>query len=222
LSTREPKKARKRPKPRPGAVGGVRDLNRQAQTQRLSDAALALYLEHGLGAVTVDQIVAQAGVAKGSFYRYFTDQTALVEALFASIGVALRAAFETAEVRLAAAARPELGAIYLALATDLTAAVAPSPGLLRLYLQECRSPPLGARRPIRVLADDLTHRAVRLSEVAREHGLVRNNNPRVTALVVIGAVERLALGFVAGEDLGRLDVLPATVISVILDGVRAT
>ncbi len=213
---------KKRPKPRPGVAGGVRDLNRQAQRQGLMDAALALYLDDGLNSVTVDAIVAAAGVAKGSFYRYFTDQTALVEALVAPLGVGMRTALANAEDRLVHAERGELGAIYLALAREMTLGVATSPDILRLYLQECRSPALGARAPIRVLADELTERSVHLSEVAREHGFVRASDARVTALLVIGAVERLALGVVGREDLGRLDVLFGTLISVILDGVRVT
>jgi AcrR family transcriptional regulator len=217
------KPTKKRMKRRPGPAGGVRDLNRRAQAQRLCDAALALYLEHGLGSVTIDQIVDRAGVAKGSFYRYFADQTALVDALLAPFGTAMRAALEHAETRLSQAARPdELSAIYLALATELSAVVAPSPALLRFYLQECRSPPIGARRTVRLLADDIARRGIRLSEVARDFGLVRNGDPRVVALSVIGAVERLTLGVLGGEDLGRLDALPVTLISVILDGVRRT
>jgi AcrR family transcriptional regulator len=211
---------RKRPTPRPGRAGGVRDENRRARGLQLAHAALALYLEYGLGSVTVDQIVDRAGVAKGSFYRYFDDQVALVSALLAPLGEALLAALEHAETRLAAAKPAELSAIYLALAVELTSAAAPHPDLLRLYLQECRSPPSGPRRPVRLLADAISRRAIRLSEIAIELGLVDHNDPRVTALTVIGAVERLALGVLGGENLGRLDEVGVTLVSVILDGVR--
>jgi hypothetical protein len=87
------------------------------------------------------------------------------------------------------------------------------------YLQECRSPPSGARRPVRVLADEIAERGIRLSTIARDFGLLRDSDPRIGALTVIGAVERLTFGFLAGEDVGRPEAIPRTLISVILDGV---
>lgn len=208
------------PSARPGPPGGKRDANRRRRLAQLCDAALELYLEHGLGSVTVDQIVDRAGVAKGSFYRYFDDQTQLVATLLAPLTEAFRAAMATAETRLEAAAMPEeLPAIYLALAAELAAAVGPRPELMRFYLQECRSPPSGARRPVRLLANEIAERGVRLSTIARDFGLLRDSDPRVGALTVIGAVERLTFGFLSGEDVGRLEAIPATLISVILDGV---
>ena len=47
----------------------------------LSEAGLRLFVERGLEGVTIDDITQAAGVAKGTFYRYFEDQTALVDAL---------------------------------------------------------------------------------------------------------------------------------------------
>lgn len=209
------------PSARPGLVGGKRDANRKQRIAQLCDAALALFLEHGIGAVTVDQIVERAGVAKGSFYRYFKDQPELVETLFGPLGDAIRKAMANAEARLAAARQPsELPAIYLGMAAELATSARYHPDVVRLYLQECRSPASGARRPVRQLADEVSARAVRLSVVARDFGLLETTDPRVSALTVVGAVERLTFGVLSGEDVGALDALPRTLISVILDGVR--
>lgn len=210
------------PSERPGPRGGKRDANRRRRIAQLCDAALALYLEHGLGSVTVDQIVDRAGVAKGSFYRYFDDQTQLVATLLEPLTTSFRAAMATAQTRLESAGDPdELPAIYLALAAELAAAVGPRLELMRFYLQECRAPPAGARRPVRLLANEIAERGIRLSTIAREFGLLRDSDPRVGALTVIGAVERLTFGFLSGEDVGRPEAIPATLISVILDGVGA-
>jgi AcrR family transcriptional regulator len=222
MSTRIEPNPPRVPAERPGPPGGKRDANRRRRIAQLCEAALALYLEHGLGSVTVDQIVGRAGVAKGSFYRYFDDQTQLVETLLEPLTASFRAAMATAETRLEAAGNPdELPAIYLALAAELAAAVGPRLELMRFYLQECRAPPVGARRPVRLLADEIAERGVRLSSIAREFGLLRDSDPRVGALTVIGAVERLTFGFLSGEDVGRPGAIPAILISVILDGVGA-
>ncbi len=208
------------PAERPGKVGGKRDANRRRRTAQLCQAALGLYLEHGIGSVSVDQIVARAGVAKGSFYRYFADQTQLVETLLAPLADGFAGATDRCEARLDGAAPAALPGIYLQLASELAASVAGQLDLLRLYLQESRSPPAGARRPVRELADEITRRGVHLSTVARDAGLLRESDPRIGALTVIGAVERMAFGLLAGEDLGRLEQIPSALIDMILDGVR--
>jgi AcrR family transcriptional regulator len=224
MSTRKIARARAAPRlptARPGQVGGTRDANRGARIRQICSAALALYLRHGIASVTIDQIVQRAEIAKGSFYRYFTDQEQLVETLLAPMAAAMRAGLARAATALAEVRDPDaLPAIYLALATELTAAVTPEPDVLRLYLQECRSPLTGACRPVRALADDIAHRSIALSQVAKDFDLLRDTDPRVGALTVIGAVERLAFAVLAGEDVGGLAALPRTFISVILDGVR--
>jgi len=47
----------------------------------LLDAALRLAEDQGLGPVSVNDIVAEAGVAKGTFYVHFVDRSALVIAI---------------------------------------------------------------------------------------------------------------------------------------------
>jgi AcrR family transcriptional regulator len=209
------------PSARPGQAGGKRDENRRRRIEQLCDAAMDLYLVHGIGAVTIDQIVDAAGIAKGSFYRYFDDQAQLVETLLQPLAAAIEETMAHAEQRLGAATRSrELPAIYIAMATEMTRAVAGQPRLLRLYLQECRSPAAGARRPVRELADRIAARGIRLSTIARDFGLLRDSDPRVGALTVIGAVERLSFAALTGEDIGPLDALPGTLVSIVLEGVR--
>lgn len=73
------KPARGRPPRLAGAPPGPRqhDLRRGA----LLDAAAALFVEQGLGGTSIDHIVVRAGVAKGTFYHYFQDRAAMLEAL---------------------------------------------------------------------------------------------------------------------------------------------
>ncbi|MEU7480591.1 TetR/AcrR family transcriptional regulator [Lentzea sp. NPDC042327] len=52
-----------------------------ATKQKLFDAALKLVGERGAASVTVDEIAAEAGVAKGTIYYNFASKDALVEAL---------------------------------------------------------------------------------------------------------------------------------------------
>lgn len=62
-----------------GAPPGPR--KREQRAGEILDAAAALFVEKGLPATSIDDIVERAGVAKGTFYHYFQDRSAMLEAL---------------------------------------------------------------------------------------------------------------------------------------------
>ena len=118
LSSHQPGRT---PRERPGPVGGKRDENRQRRTQALCEAALRLFVSHGIELVTIDDIVREAAIAKGSFYRYFEDKSDLVAALLKPLTERLRHAFVVCEQALAdTSARESLSQPYMTLAADLT------------------------------------------------------------------------------------------------------
>src|SRR4051812_942576 len=49
--------------------------------KRVLDAAAALFAQHGVDGVTMDDVVAAAGVGKGTLYRRFGDKSGLAAAL---------------------------------------------------------------------------------------------------------------------------------------------
>ena len=64
---------------------------RKAYTREaLLAAGRALFAEGPVDAISIDTVVARAGVAKGSFYNHFADRQALVEAVVADIRFALQ------------------------------------------------------------------------------------------------------------------------------------
>ena len=50
---------------------GKRETKKQAVRERLFDAAVTLFETHGYDAVSIDRIVEEAGVAKGTFFNHF-------------------------------------------------------------------------------------------------------------------------------------------------------
>jgi AcrR family transcriptional regulator len=212
---------RRMPSERPGPPGGKRDRNRKQRTEALLRASLGLFLERGLEAVTVDDIAREAGMAKGNFYRYFKDKDDLVDALFEPIVSDVRASMRACADDLSAAlGRDELYGAYHRLARNLAEVALPRLDIMRLYLQERRSPGIGARAPIRRLADQIAEGAVRLTQVAVEHDLLRVRDPRISAFAVVGAVEELMLAVLSD----KLDAPPTeiidTLIGLVLDGIR--
>jgi AcrR family transcriptional regulator len=209
------------PEERPGVAGGKRDKNRRARIECLLEAAERLFLEHGLENVTIDDITREAGVAKGSFYRYFTSKHDLSRSLFAALEERVLGAFARAERKLRDAAGPAaVRAAYLRLGRELAAIVMGEPSLARLYLQESRSPEVDARTPVRKLEREISAAARRLTDVAMGHGLLRKVHPQVSSLSVIGAVERLLYAYFHGEL--EVDPLVAMqdLVLIVLDGIR--
>ena len=96
-------KPRRVPQKRPGRVGGKRDENRKKRVRELCTAALNLMLKKGIDSVTVDEIVQEANVAKGSFYRYFTGKPELMESMFEPVRTHLVSAFEEGQAAIEAA-----------------------------------------------------------------------------------------------------------------------
>jgi AcrR family transcriptional regulator len=208
------------PAERPGPVGGKRDANRRARTQGLLDAARDQFLEHGIENVSIDDITREAGVAKGSFYRYFADKEALVRALLAPTRERVLGAFARAERKLSAGGLTQVQAAYMRLGRELAAVLMGEPAIARLYLQESRAPGVNARVPVRDLEREVAEAARRLTEAAFSHGLLRRTHPQVSTLAVIGAAERLLHAFFHGELEVDPTIAMQNLVMIVLDGLR--
>lgn len=62
----------------PSLATGKRAASKQARRDRLYDAALDLFRQQGYEQTTVDQIARAAGVAKGTFFNYFSTKDAIL------------------------------------------------------------------------------------------------------------------------------------------------
>jgi AcrR family transcriptional regulator len=209
------------PQERPGALGGKRDLNRRKRVQDLVDAGLELFLNNGIEGVTIDEVAREAGMAKGNFYRYFRDKADLVDAVIEPVASAARTAIRECDNKLrAATGRQDTVDAYRHLGTKLVATLAMFPQATCIYLQERRAPATPARHGISDLAKELDDRAIALSEVAVQRGLVTIDDPRVSALAVSGAVESLALAALRKQfPMHPLETANA-LIGLVLDGIR--
>src|SRR6202011_1999624 len=77
-------------KPKSGAAGpGLRARKRQQTRERLTRAAMALFLERGFEATTLDDIAAAADVSRRSFFHYFESKEDVVFAWHEELSAAL-------------------------------------------------------------------------------------------------------------------------------------
>ena len=209
------------PAQRPGPEGGRRDVNRKERIKALADAGLVLFLERGLDGVTIDDITQSCGVAKGTFYRYFDDKPALVEALLSPVRATLLEGLEECGQKLEVAKNVEaMFEAYRALGAIFAGAILTHAGVVRLYLQESRGPAVGARTKIVEMSRVVVKHAIDITRKAHTHGLLRPIRPEVSALSVVGAVERLLLAVLTEEDVGNPLEIPDALTTIILDGLR--
>lgn len=83
----------------------ARRLSAEERRGQLVAAALRLFSQQGVAATTVDDIVREAGVAKGTFYLYFKTKPDVMNAVVEDL-------VDEVVARIAAAvARPDLGAV---------------------------------------------------------------------------------------------------------------
>jgi AcrR family transcriptional regulator len=188
--------------------------------EQIGQAALKLFLERGVADVTVDDVVIEAGIAKGSFYRYFESMEDVVDALLHPLRELMLRALGAATAGIAAAEPAQLANPYLALAASVSEAVITHAALFRLFLQEARGPAVGARRPIRLLADEVTRRGVELALEGRRRGWFRSTDPRVATLIIIGAAERLIFEHLCTGGFADPAEISSALVSTIIDGVR--
>ena len=68
-----------------GPPTGRRERNRLHTTLAIEDVATRLFLEHGVDAVTVEQICEGAGISRRSFFNYFESKAQLLSGPSASV-----------------------------------------------------------------------------------------------------------------------------------------
>jgi AcrR family transcriptional regulator len=147
--------------------------------QQLLDCAAELFAERGYEETRVIDIVRSAGVAKGLFYWYFDNKEALFKELAGSIRLSLRRA-QGAAIDPEA---PPLVNLYRGTAASVhfMAENAPYFSLLEV---EGRNFSDSLRRGTRQHIDDM-HRLIKAGQA---DGSIRDEDPKLLALGVVGSV----------------------------------
>jgi hypothetical protein len=107
------------------------------------------------------------------------------------------------------------------LAAELSGTAFRHKDAVRFFLQEHRAPTVGAREGLRRLSNELSKAAIHLSQMAVDHALIEVEDPRISALAVIGAVEHLGLHVFRGELDASPEVIARVVVAMVLEGIRA-
>ena len=186
---------------------GRREANKAEKLERILSAGLTAFREEGFAAASVERVVADADVARGTFYLYFPDKIALYAALADRVFAPVEAAL--ADARAALAACPTIEAtfpLYAALGGRLAMILAERVDEVRVVFAESRAPgPAGA--VVRAGMGRIIDATEGILADAIGRGELRPHAPRVVALAIVGGVERLVEAALDGDPkIGRAHV----------------
>ncbi|MBI5478574.1 MAG: TetR/AcrR family transcriptional regulator [Deltaproteobacteria bacterium] len=180
-----------------------RRLHPEVRRGEMESAALRVFGRLGYRAATVDEIAAEAGTAKGTFYLYFESKQAaflhllddfrrLVERSFAPL--------EPEPAPLPAVHPVAVEALLVAAYRTFLRAVREHEALARLFLQEAVFDEACRKRREEIYAS-FAERARRDLELAQRLGVVvRPLDPDVISNAVVGMIESVAESWVLRGD----------------------
>ncbi|MGL4290773.1 MAG: TetR/AcrR family transcriptional regulator [Phreatobacter sp.] len=160
------------------AAEGLRERKRRQTRERISEAAMTLFLENGFEATTVDDIAAKADVSKRSFFDYFATKEDVVFAWQDIFGTALEAA-----VAARPAGEPLTRVVEEAVVAAAVAATQPRALAIKELIHS--TPALGARDQLKYARLEQTLAAALVQRATDEAGRLR---AQLIAMVTIGAM----------------------------------
>lgn len=164
-------------------------------------AARDVFVTRGYHAAKVDDIVAAANVAKGTFYLYFEDKRSVFSELVAQVTAQLVEAIVRVDVGgdIEAQVRRNIQGVMGVLAAD--------PALTRILLSFAPGLDAEFEAQLRTFYDGLKRLLVESLQEGQALGIVGAGDVRVYAAFTIGGLKEIFLDLVQGEQ--PVEALPA-------------
>ena len=190
---------------------------RAERRRELLDAARDTFVERGFAAATVDDVVANAGVARGTFYLYFRDKRAVFEALVDEFLARIEACVKSIDLSAPETPVEQLTAnirrvVELALR---------EPAIVKLALHDATGldPELdeklhGYYERLRALIDESLQQGQTL-------GMVRPGDRREMVAIGLGGLKEVLVDAVAGELTTDAGVITEEIMRFLAGGLLA-
>lgn len=199
---------------------GVREAKKEARRTAIEEAGLRLFLDEGFERASVERITAAVGIARGTFYLYYTDKLALFNALCERLYAPIVKVLEDAANALRSSSSvQEHQLLYLQMAGSMAQLAPELKPLFLLHFRESHSAgPSGevvARWITRIeeLGEGILHDA-------QARGMLRVHNAYTVSLAIIGAVERMTWAWLSGDQRLDRDSAALELSSVVFAGIR--
>ena len=158
-------------------------------TQRKSvllAAARGVFSAHGYHRASISQIVAAAGVARGTFYNYFDSKRAIFQAILDELMDAINAAVVPIDIT-----RPIPPQVLINLENIIH--ICTQPEVARILFAEAAGIDSEGDEALRVFYRQCTERIVRALNTGQDMGIVRAGNMTLTAQMLLGIVTQPVL-----------------------------
>ncbi|MET0221721.1 MAG: helix-turn-helix domain-containing protein [Tardiphaga sp.] len=180
----------------PSAVG-LRARKQQLTRQRITEAAMKLFLVHGFAATTLDDIAAAAEISRRSFFHYFASKEDVVTAWQDGSTDALVAAIAARPPNESMLTAAENAILTMARQLDANKAMA----MARLKRE---TPVLQAREQLKY---EKMERAMAQALAARASGTSGQMRARLVAMITTGAIRIGSEGWLAQGAREKPEVL---------------
>lgn len=192
--------------------------SRKSKAQRrreLLDAARDAFVEKGLSAATVDDIVSNAGVARGTFYLYFSDKRAVFEALVDEFLGLIAQRVES--IRLG----PDEPAPVVQLRTNIFRVVElalAEPSIVKLALFDATGVDPELDDKLHAFYEGLRSLIDESLGIGQELGMVRPGERRVMVAIGLGGLKEVLVDAVAGNVTASPDAITDEIMAFLAGG----
>lgn len=186
--------------------------SREKEQRRAQILAVAtqVFAEKGYHDARIDDIVVRAGIARGTFYLYFSDKRAIFEELINSFLLRLNDAIE--RIELADDAPRHMNELTANL-RRVFALFAANPEMARILLSTTVGHDAEFDRRLQGFYDEITALLARALEQGEAAGLVRPGDARLRAFCITGIVRECLSQVI----LRRADATPDALVEALLD-----
>jgi TetR/AcrR family fatty acid metabolism transcriptional regulator len=187
-------------------------MRSEARQRQILACAKRVFAERGFHAANVSHICAAAGIGRGTLYQYFANKHAVLTAILRETLDRVRALMETMSRETAyPPAETVTRDIAIKVSTKqlrrLLAVVFDDSDTLRILLREAVGLDAQVEKLLAEIDDVLVAILEQDLERAQQAGYVRECDPHIAAMMIVGGVEKLGLAALRSSAPVDLDVL---------------
>lgn len=189
---------------------------REIRRQQILDRARDVFAKKGYHAAKIDDVVAAAGVARGTFYLYFHDKRAIFEELVSRFFQ--RIAIAVTRIDTAQPIEPQI--------TDNTKAILEvflaDPGMAKILLTDAIGLDVEFDRRLLAFYADIETMLLRSLEEGQQLGIVHPGDTRVLAHFLLGGLKEVLLQLTRAPVPVDRDAVARDVYAILARGVLMT
>ncbi|MBX2801498.1 MAG: TetR/AcrR family transcriptional regulator [Myxococcales bacterium] len=171
--------------------------SREARRAQIKERALVVFGEQGYHATSVSDLVAAAGVARGTFYLYFDSKDAIFVELLDDLVRHLRSNIVGVDVSEGA---PPMEEQLKATVVRIFDTVVSNRSLTRIVFREAIGLHEAVDQRMRRFDDELHTYVARSLRLAHASGTLRSLDARVSAACIVGSVREVVNRYVVASD----------------------